>query len=382
MKKPAKLDHITNANMTDTPVAFDFDPEGGMINNFVITAPSGQELRPLHTAPWASPPKEDFPDVSLVEQKLSGDFFCAPFGGNGDEPIHGKTANNKWLKDTQLDDNAQDTGTETGTGTSRSFSYKLEDAVNGAAVTKTFELHAGHPVLYQSHLFDGGVGHLPVGHHAMIHVPGGVTLSFSKKQLAGTPGEAPEPDPARGRSHFKYPQTVHESTQLKTLSDDTIDFATYPFAKGHEDLVIMAEQANVPLGWTAALAAQDGFLFFAIKDAIALPETLLWMSNGGRKYAPWLGRHRHVLGIEEVSTTCHHNGVFSSAPGLSPCGLGQGLELSNGKTSQINYAFGAITPPDGWTKITDIQIKATSLVLHDIGGETITVPFCGAHFGL
>lgn len=376
MKQAEKLDLITNVNATDAPVAFDFDPDGGMINNFEITSPSGQKLRPLHTAPWASPPKEDFPDIALVEQKLSGDFFCAPFGGNGDEPIHGKTANGRWLKAAQLDDNAHSSGT------GRSFSYKLEDTVNGASVTKTFALYAGHPILYQSHRFDGGLGHLPIGHHAMIYVPGGVTLSFSKKQLAGTPGQAPEPDRARGKSHLKYPQTVHDSTHLKTHSNDTIDFATYPFAQDHEDLVIMAEQANVQLGWTAALAAQDGFLFFAIKDAIALPETLLWMSNGGRNYAPWLGRHRHVLGIEEVSTTCHHNGVFSSASGLSPCGLRQGLELSNGKTRQVNYAFGAITPPDGWTKITDIQIRARSLTLHDISGEITTVPFCGAHFGL
>ena len=43
----------------------------------------------------------------------------------------------------------------------------------------------------------------------------------------------------------------------------------------------------------------DGFVFFAVKDAPMLSQTSLWMSNGGRYYAPWSSRHRAVLGIEE-----------------------------------------------------------------------------------
>ena len=49
--------------------------------------------------------------------------------------------------------------------------------------------------------------------------------------------------------------------------------------------------------WRAA----DGFVFFAVKDAQILGQTALWMSNGGRYYAPWSSRHLAVLGIEEAT---------------------------------------------------------------------------------
>ena len=66
------------------------------------------------------------------------------------------------------------------------------------------------------------------------------------------------------------------------------------------------------IGWSAAVAAADGFVFFAVKDAQMLCQTSLWMSNGGRFFAPWSSRHRAVLGIEE-GTTFFGNGRLASA---------------------------------------------------------------------
>lgn len=374
MTKTSYTDHISNAAMTGAPVSFDFDRHGGMIKNFTVASQPSATIKPLHTAPWALDPRETFDDISLVEQKLSGDFFCAPFGGGGEGPIHGNTANGLWSLLLPARDNAPDDAI--------SATYQLREKVKGAVVTKQFELRAGDPLLYQRHQFQGGEGHLPIGHHAMICVPGGASLSFSEKQFSATPVQAPEPDASRGASLLKYPQKIDGLGPLQTRSGEPVDIYNYPFADNHEDLVIMAERPTARLGWTAALAQQDGFLFFSIKDATVLPETLLWMSNGGRNYAPWLGRHKHVLGIEEVATSCHNNGTFASAIERSPDGLPQGLTLSPGKVSTINYAFGAIAPPSGWTKVSDIEINAGHLVLVDVSGETRSVPFHGTHFGL
>lgn len=374
MTLPKFTDHIGNEATSSAPVSFDFDRYGGMISNFTVTSPTGTLIKPLHTAPWAVEPVEAFDDVSLVEQKLSGDFFCAPFGGGGDEPIHGHTANGYWDPVSEAQDGATDDAIIA--------AYQLREKVQGAIVTKQFELHPGDPLLYQRHQFHGGEGHLPIGHHAMICVPGGASLSFSEKQFAATPMQAPEPDASRGRSLLKYPQKADASGRLEMQSGERVDFHHYPFAENHEDLVIMAGLPSAQLGWTAALAQQDGFLFFAIKDASVLPETLLWMSNGGRNYAPWLSRHKHVLGIEEVATSCHNTGTFSSAVERSPYGLPQGLTLSPDTTASINYAFGAMTPPDGWTRISNIEINADHLVLVDVSGDTRSVTFHGAHFGL
>ena len=178
---------------------------------------------------------------------------------------------------------------------------------------------------------------------------------------------------------FAYPQRFRSLSRIRTAAGKEVDARDYPFDQGHEDIVVLAE-AGSRIGWSAALAREDGFLFFALKDARRLPETVLCMSNGGRHYAPWLGRHSCVLGIEEVATSCHANGRFESTAEVSEEGLATGLVLG-GDDLDIAYGFGAIPAPPGWTEIADIQPSRALLVLRDIGGDTITLPFDGTHFG-
>ncbi len=130
------------------------------------------------------------------------------------------------------------------------------------------------------------------------------------------------------------------------------------------------------IGWSAALAAKDGFLFFAVKDAAALPETLLWMSNGGREYAPWSGRHKAVLGIEEAATSFHANGERA---GGTDAARATGVEL--GGKHVIRYAFGAIPAPQGWTRVADIQAENGVLKLTDASGAAVAVSFDYDFFG-
>ena len=361
------LDHIASGS-----VAFDFNRSGGNIENFAVTSEGGTVIRPLHTAPWASEAATLSDDIDLVERQLSGDFFCAPFGVNQVGPIHGPTANRLWQPAGRVD---------SVDGAAR-HTYLLEDRVLGAAVTKTMTVRPGHPMLYQSHRFEGGSGHLPVAHHAMIRVPGGAQLSFSKKQFGITPKAPPESDPRRGFSMLAYPQRFERLDAVWTAADQSVDASFYPFSKRHEDIVVMAEAKGQEIGWSAALADQDGFLFFAVKDAAALPETLLWMSNGGRNYAPWFGRHTCVLGIEEAATACHASGAFTSSDTKSPSGLVQGLVLKDSTIREIRYGFGAIPAPPHWREIADIRVTVSDLTLVDVSGAEITLPFDGRHFGL
>nr|WP_306268979.1 hypothetical protein [Pararhizobium sp. IMCC3301] len=361
------LDHISSGS-----VAFDFNRSGGNIENFAVTTADGTVTRPLHTAPWASEAATLPDDIALVERQLSGDFFCAPFGVNPGGPIHGATANGTWQPTDRV---------ESVDGAVR-HTYLLEDRVHGAVVTKTLTVRPGHPVLYQCHRFEGGSGHLPVAHHAMIRVPGGAQLSFSKKQFGITPNAPPESDPQRGFSMLAYPQKFEGLDAVRTAADQSVDASFYPFSKRHEDIVVMAEATGSEIGWSAALADQDGFLFFAVKDARALPETLLWMSNGGRNYAPWSGRHTCVLGIEEAATACHASGAFASSDTRSPSGLVQALALKASTVREIRYGFGAIPAPPHWREVADIRVSASELTLVDVSGAEITLPFDGTHFGL
>ncbi len=362
-----QTDHITSDN-----VAFDFNRSGGNLDSVVFTSKHGTDIRPLHRAPWVDE-TELLPDeVSMVERQLAGDFFCAPFGAGPGLPIHGWTANGTWLPEGSTGENDDAT----------SHSYRLQETVNGAAVTKTLTVRPGHPFLYQRHRFAGGTGHLPIGHHAMIRVPGGAQLSFSGKRFGVTPKEEPEPDPARGRSVLKYPQKFARLDRVKDAAGENLDISRYPFCSDHEDLVVLAGDPAIQIGWSAAVAREDGFLFFAVKDAARLPETILWMSNGGRQYAPWLGRHRFVLGIEEVATSCHADGEFSSTGARSLDGLATGLTLSETSSVDVLYGFGAIAVPASWSAVADIRVGKTSLTLVDVSGADLTLPFDGSHFGL
>ncbi|MGI9367144.1 MAG: hypothetical protein ACR2O8_18335 [Rhizobiaceae bacterium] len=352
---------------------FDFNRNGGNISNLEISTSSERVLHPLHKAFWVDGPDQLPSQVSLVERQLEGDFFCAPFGANPDSPIHGWTANGLW--------NPVELRTS-GNSNSTSRSYELDQLVQGAKVTKTLTLKEGHPFLYQNHQFTGGDGHIPIAHHAMIRVPGGARLSFSQKSFGVTPQVPLETDPSRGGSLLSYPQRFDSITHVATGRGESVDISHYPFAREHEDIAVLLESSNSRLAWSAALASRDGFLFFAIKDPDILPQTLLWMSNGGRHYSPWDSKHDCVLGIEEAATSCHRSGGFASAPDKGSDGLACGLNLLQQGSTDIRYGFGAIPAPQGWSQISDIRMSADNIVIEDVSGATETLPFHGAHFGL
>lgn len=352
-------------------ITVDFNPSGGVIADLAVER-GFKVLRPLHRAPWVGDGETLPENLALVEKQLAGDFFCAPFGARPGGPIHGWTANGHWQR-IAADDTAK------GQSTAR---YRLEQSVQGATVEKTLSLRAGHPFLYQRHDFTGGSGHMPIAHHAMVHVPGGARLSFSRKAFGVTPQEPLETDPARGRSILAYPRRFETLEALELAEGGVVNARRYPFAERHEDMVVLAGHPGDMIGWSAALAPQDGFLFFAIKDARRLPETMLWMSNGGRDYPPWSGRHTGVLGIEEAATACHETGRFDSTGAASRHRLATGLTLAPGRATSIAYGFGAIPAPPGWTEVADIRATTDALTLSDVAGGKVTLPFNGGHFGI
>jgi hypothetical protein len=244
-------------------------------------------------------------------------------------------------------------------------------------VRKEITLRPGHPVVYQRHTLTGGSGAVPIAHHAMLHVPGGARLSFSPKDFGATPEIPQETDPTRGRSILKSPQRFASLAEVALADGSTRDMRIYPWAKGHEDFLSLIDPKDAVTGWSAAVAARDGFVFFAVKDARILTQTSLWMSNGGRFFPPWNSRHTAVLGIEET-TTYFGNGRLVSAGenDLSREGYRTAVEL--GPEVVVRYALGAIPVPDGWTEIADVKIGDGTLTLTDVGGGTETVPFDSA----
>ena len=340
----------------------------GHVRRLVIAA-DGRKIEPLHTAPWVD-------DASVIEDEallpnlrfLSGDFFCAPFGGSDVEeaPPHGWPANAAW---TLIGEGDHPKG-----GTIAR--YQLARTVMGAEVIKELTVRDGHPFLYERHIFRGGNGAVPVANHAMTRFAAGGTLSFSPKRFGMTPATPLETDPAMGRFHLAYPARFEDLTQAPTAAGGTADVTRYPFADRHEDFVALVEAADSALGWAAAIRPDHGDLFLSLKNPDELPLTMLWFSNGGRDYAPWNGRHVGVLGIEEGRTYAGygHRASIEANP-LTELGIPTALELQEGGEASMRNVIGGIGLPDGWTRVAAIEIAGEGLELVDAGGARRSLPY-------
>lgn len=322
----------------------------------------GKAVRPLHTAPWVTDAHIDRQaTLPPTEQALSGDFLCAPFCANDVDggPLHGWTANGPW--------SVVESGRD-------AITARLSRDVMGATVTKSLRFRDGEPFLYITHRFAGGHGEIPIGHHAMIHVDETANLSFSPKTLIFTLDGAPEPDPTRGRSLLRYPSSGTDLAAVPLAAGGTASLATYPFASRHEDGISLAETQGHALGWAAAVRKAEGDIVLLLKDSRVYPCTSLWMSNGGRDYAPWSGRHKGVLGIEDgrsYGTAGHRASISPNA--MTKLGYPTAFDLST--DPELHYAIGAIATPDGWTRIADVTASGDTLTLRDVSGATLSLPF-------
>lgn len=335
----------------------------GHIKSFDVDR-GGHRIAPLHRAPWTG---EIHPsDTPAHLARLSGDFLCAPFGPSDIDgsPSHGWTANSSW----------RHVGTQAIAG-GKVARFELDRTVMGATVTKEFTLRDGHPFLYQRHLFAGGDGAVSVGLHMMVSLPQGGHLSFSPKLFAETPAVALEPDAAKGNSLLAYPARFHDLKKAPRADGGTANLTCYPFDRNHEDFVMMVEKPEDKLAWAAALRHHERDLVLSLKRPSDFPMTLLWMSNGGRYYAPWNSRHRGVLGLEEARTYSLNGHKASIAPNpLSEQGIPTSIALSASGEVDLRQVIGIMPVPAGWDRVTDIEARGDTLAVKSDIGE-FTVPY-------
>jgi hypothetical protein len=326
-------------------IALRFDPDCGMICDLSVTE-AAREMRPMHRVPWLHEPLPEAIPPHL--RRMEGDFFCAPFAdGGGAAPIlHGHPANGRWQVAARAPGSAELTAV-------------LQAEVQGAQVTKTLRLRDHHPFVYQSHRFDGGHGTISAANHAMVSLPQGGLLSFSPRASFRTPDAAPEPDPARGRSALAYPALSRDPTAFPAGDGQRLDLTRYPFRAGHEDFVMATEAAGSRLGWTAVVRLGFGELYLSLRNPSLLPHTMLWHSDGGRDYAPWSGRHRACLGVEE---------------GHAPHMLGEAGGLPLGGTLEIRHAIGCIAWPRE-TRVTEVAARDGQLIISGQDGTRRAMPF-------
>lgn len=326
-----------------------FEPDCGFLCDLAIED-AGQAIRPMHRVPW----QEDELPAGLPPHlaRMAGDFFCAPFadGGSGVSPLHGAPANGQWLVDAAR-------------STAGALTAQLQATVAGGSLTKRAVLRDGHPFVYQSHLFEGGAGEISLANHAMVSLPQGGRISCSPKTAFCTPQQRLEPDATQGRSALAYPAHSTDPARFPRADGGSADLTRYPFEAGHEDLVVATEAPGHGLGWTAVVRQGFGDLYLSLRNARQLPMTVLWHSDGGRDYAPWNGRHRGCLGVEEGYAP-----HLLDAPG--------GVDITT--RCDIRHAIGAVAWPSE-EPVRQVLASGTQLEIHGSAGTLRRVPFELSH---
>lgn len=338
-----------------------FAPRGGVLCQFTVTD-EGTEIAPLHHAPWAT--WEVPADAPPHQAWLAGDFLAAPMGP-GPDGLHGLTANGDWRV------------MPAGHGTLRAV---LEGAVQGATVVKELSVADHHPFVYQRHLFIGGTGALPVSNHAMVSVPNGARLSFSRKRWWETLAEPLET--VHGRSCLAYPRRAEDAAEFPGADGGTVNLHRYPWGPAHEDFVAGVEDPASRLGWTAVVRPEEGDLFLSLRNAARLPMTMLWHSNGGRDQAPWNGRHTGCLGVEEGAVLPVLGLSSREEPDpLTAAGQPALLRLDAQGTVEVRHIIGAIRWPSGQS-VAGVMLDGDVLTVTGDWGAERKLPIRGGWLGL
>jgi hypothetical protein len=177
-----------------------------------------------------------------------------------------------------------------------------------------------------------------------------------------------------------HDQTITDLRKARRADGGTADLTVFPSADGYEALWMLVADQSLPFAWTAATCADEGWVWFALKDQRILPQTLLWLSNGGRDYPPWNGRHRRAIGLEEISGYFHLGHAASVADNpIARRGSATAVELRADAPLTVSYMFGLAEVPRGFDAVRDIVSVPGGVTLIDGGGRQVFAA-CDASF--
>jgi hypothetical protein len=116
------------------------------------------------------------------------------------------------------------------------------------------------------------------------------------------------------------------------------------------------------------------YLWFAFKNQRILRETIFWISNGGRSYAPWSGRHTGVLGIEDVTSYFHFGLAEASRKNpVADKGFPTHLELDPLHPLVVPYIMGVAPIPPGFDRVVAIDEAEDGVTLRSASGQIAPV---------
>jgi hypothetical protein len=146
-----------------------------------------------------------------------------------------------------------------------------------------------------------------------------------------------------------------------------------------EDFAILVEARDARLGWTVVMRNAENDMIVVLKDARILPVTMFWVSNGGRDFPPWNGRHVPAFWASRMAAR-RGRGPQGRAGRQPDTGLRRAHTIALGDRHVIPHAILSLPRPPGWSEVTAITLHDDTLTLRDITGDAIAVPFPEEHF--
>ncbi len=98
----------------------------------------------------------------------------------------------------------------------------------------------------------------------------------------------------------------------------------------------------------------------------------MWISNGGRHYPPWSGRHVNVMGLEEVTSWFHPGLAESVAKNpVSERGYPTSVTLQASAALTVSYVMGVAKIPSGFDRVKSIEagLHDKQVILHSQSGK-------------
>ena len=342
-------------------VTFDITRIGGQLGPVEFRL-RRQIIKPFSTAPWCDEPGAN--KLIPLLRELRGDFFCAPFGDGAPwrgeaHPPHGESANATW---------------EVLSSVPGRLVATLQTRVRPGKITKIIEAREGETNLYQTHLLEGFQGGMCLGHHAMLDFTrnGPGIISTSKLRLAQVLPALFENPVQGGYSSLKQGSWFRHLDRVPMADGGMTDLTRYPAREGFEDLVMLHHKDADDFAWAAVVFPKRKFVWFSLKNPAHLASTVLWHSNGGRHYAPWNGRHRGVLGVEDVTAYFHLGLAASLADNpWKKKGVSTSITLTRRKSTRIPYIMGIAALPADFDSVHTMQRTTTGIRLKAASGALI-----------
>ncbi len=333
-------------------------------------------VQPYYISPWQG---ENRKLGAPVLVPLRGDFFCLPFGGNGEavrgekHPPHGETAGSMWRF---LAQERQ--------GKTVKLTVALRPKVRPGKVTKEVALVEGHNAVYLQHTLEDfsstsrGEAAFPVAHHCTLAVPEepGAMRVWTSPIRFGQTNPALFSDPANREYQSLAIGAKFENLRRVPLlwKDPAVgDCTRFPVRRGFTDLLAVVNKPG-PIGWTAAVCPSAGYLWYALKLPSQLPLTVFWIDNGGRHGEPWNGRSR-CLGLEDACGYFADGLAASLRPNaLVRQGVPTAITLPAGQATVIRHIQGVVKIPHTFDSVSRVELDAGRLAFISPGGRNVRTP--------